>query len=623
MKIRAGFLAAFFALWFGASATRLGYLQLERHEHYFELAEQQQQRVVELNPPRGTIFSRDGRELAVSGPADSVYAVPREIKDPRTTAIALAGVLGIPAKEIAAKLDGKGWFVWLKRQITPEEAERVRGLKLVGIALKEESKRFYPQGELAAQVVGFVGTDSHGLAGLEQTFDAKVAGKMATRVVLRDAGGRVAVDPDLGPAEAEAGRNLHLTLDSTLQHLVERELTRIAESSGAPTASAVFLDPWTGAVLAMASYPSFDLNRFNDPAYGEFPARKERWKNRVITDSYEPGSTFKMVPVAAAIEAGLVDGSDVFDCQMGKIVVYGKLIRDHKPFGVMTLRDVVAKSSNVGTIKVGLKAGAERLYQQIVNLGFGKKTGIELPGESPGILAPLPKWQPITKAYVSFGQGIAVTSLQLATAFAAVANGGQLVKPYLVEATSRGKSLEVLHQGPEVVRQAMSTSTARQLERLLESVTMEGGTGKKAAVEGYWVAGKTGTAQLADKGGYSRTDHMAVFAGFAPGRAPRLVGAVVVGRPRGDFHGGSIAAPVFGGVVSQALVYLGVRPERERPEHWPRELGAQERAVQLAALETATSSEDELEDEPPFVEEDAPVGDAAPGALESSLEVPR
>lgn len=614
--------------WFLASAARLFYLQVERHEHYLELAERQQQKVVELNPPRGAIYTRDGRELAISGPADSVYAVPAKVADPHATARALARALDLPAGElanrlIAAKASGRGWFSWVKRQVTPQEAAAVAALELPGIALREEAKRFYPQGSLAAQVVGFVGTDAHGLAGLEQTFDEVVSGKGARRVVLRDAGGRVAVDPDLGWRDAESGRDLYLTIDSTLQHLAERELAKSAESFGARTGSAVLLDPWTGAVLAMASYPTFDPNRFNEAPEGARQAsaaeRKERFKNRVIEDAFEPGSSFKMVTMAAALGADLVDSTDVFDCGMGQVVVYGKLIRDHKKFGLLTLRDVMAKSSNVGAIKVGLKVGDRRLHQQIVDLGFGRKTGVELPGESSGILAPLDKWQPISKAYISFGQGIAVTSIQLATAFAAVANGGKLLQPYLVEAVGRGAEVEVLHDGPVVVRQAMSASTARQVERLLEAVTLEGGTGTRAAVPGYFVAGKTGTAQMAEKGRYSLTDHMAVFAGFAPGREPLVVGAVMVERPRGDFHGGSVAAPVFGGIMGQALLYLGRRPERDAPEHWPSERAPDDNPVRLASTaagEVAPELEP-LEDEPPF---DAGSAVAAPGEAEPAAE---
>lgn len=574
-----GRLVVFLLLLAGAFAgvgVRLWALQVDRHEHYAELAEKQQQRVVELNPPRGTLYDARGRELAVSSPTDSIYAVPREIDDAEATARELAVVLGIDARELAPRLAGHGWFAWVERQVEPETAAAVAALALPGIGLREESKRYYPQGRLAAHVLGFVGTDAQGLAGLEQTFNPQVTGKVGRRVVLRDAGGRYAVDPDLSLAEAEPGADLHLTLDATLQHIVERELEATARKFRAPAGSAVLLDPHSGAVLAMASYPSFDPNHFR---HG--PEPEERWRNRAVTDVFEPGSAFKMVTAAAALENNLVDPDDVLDCQQGRIVVYGVPIRDHKPFGRLTFRQVIAESSNVGAIKVGLRVGDERLYRQIVDLGFGARTGIELPGESPGLLRPVERWEPVTKAYASFGQGVAVTSLQLAAAFGAVANGGLLLKPYLVAAIDREGALEELHARPEVVRRAMSPATAFRLERMLEAVVTEG-TGTRAAVPGYAVAGKTGTAQMADGGGYSATDHKAVFAGFAPARDPVLVGAVIVDRPRTDIHGGQVAAPLFSAIAREALLYLGVRPEREPPEPWPGQTG---RRARLAAAD--------------------------------------
>jgi cell division protein FtsI (penicillin-binding protein 3) len=568
VKGRLAFFLALIAAAFAAIGARLYHLQVARHDHYAREAEKQQQRIVELNPPRGTFFDARGRELAVSGPADSVYAVPREIDDPHAVARALARALDLSARELAAKLSGEGWFVWVKRQIEPEEAARVRRLALPGVGLREESKRYYPLRELAAHVVGFVGTDSHGLAGLEQAFDALVSGRVARRVLLRDAGGATAVDPDLGWQEAEPGLDLHLTLDATLQYVAERELARAVEQFDARGGSVVLLDPKSGAVLAMASLPAFDPNRFNDGREA-----RERWRNRVIADAFEPGSTFKMVTAAAALGANLLDPSDVFDCEMGQVTLYGVTIRDHKPFGLLTLREVIARSSNVGAIKVGLRVGDRRLAEQIEALGFGRRTGIELPGESPGILHPRERWVPVTKAYLSFGQGIASTALQLAAAYGAAANGGELVRPFLVRAVGTGDERRVLRRGPEVVGRAMSGETARQVERLLEAVVAEG-TGKEAAVAGFQVAGKTGTAQMADGGGrgYSRTDHMAVFAGFAPGRDPVLVGTVVIDRPRADIHGGTVAAPVFGAIARQALMVLGIRPVREEPlPAWPGE----------------------------------------------------
>lgn len=568
MSWRLGFLVGLLSLAFTGLGVRLGYLQVERHDHYLEQADKQQQRVVELAPSRGTIYDSEGRKLAISGPADSVYAEPRRIHDaegsPHDTAAALAAALGLTAEEqadLAERLENRtSWFTWVKRQVSPEEAERVRALELTGVGFREEAKRFYPQRELASQVVGFVGRDFSGLAGLELTYDKTVSGQGGHRVVLRDAGGRFALDPELGWGETHPGRDLRLSIDGTLQYLVERELARAVEEYGAQAASAVLMDPHTGAIRAMASYPTFDPNRVSEYAPEE---HRRRLRNRVVEDVFEPGSVFKVVPVAAALGANLVDPADSFDCQMGRISVYGVTIRDHKAFGVLDLRQVMAKSSNVGAIKVGLLAGDERLHAQISSLGFGRRTGIELPGESPGLFRSQDQWQPVTKAYMSFGQGIAVTPLQLAVAYSAIANGGLVLHPYVVDATGRDGVWEEMRPEPEVLGRAMSAATARQLERLLEGVVAEG-TGKRAQVPGYRVAGKTGTAQMATGHGYSRTDHAAVFTGFGPGRDPALVGVVMVDRPGfGRYHGGEVAAPVFGAIMKQALMVLGIAPEVE------------------------------------------------------------
>lgn len=560
MRGRPTVVAVLFVLALGAVAVRLYSLQVERHDHYTELAERQQQRVVELNPPRGTLYDARGRVLAVSTPADSLYAEPPRVKDPRSTARALAGVLGMKAREIETKLATGRWFVWIARQLDPETARRVRELDLPGIGLREEARRYYPMGELAASVLGFVGTDPKGLTGLELAYDGEVAGRAARRVLLRDAAGRAVFDPQLSWAEAEPGNDLYLTLDATLQHIAERELARAVEEFRARGGSAVLLDPATGAVKAMASYPPFDPNRF-----GDYPA--ERWRNRAVAEAFEPGSTFKMVTAAAALEHNLVDPADVIDCGNGQIQLLGVTIRDHRPFGRIPFREVIARSSNVGAIRTALLVGDRRFYDMIRALGFGERTGIDLPGESPGILHPLEAWQPLSKAYAAFGQGVSVTAVQLAAAFAAVANGGLLLRPYLVEAVGRDGSREPLHAEPQVVRRAISPATARQLERLLEAVVAEGGGGK-AAVPGYTVAGKTGTAQQAGDGGYSSTHRVAGFVGFAPARRPALVAAVLIDRPTATVWGGQVAAPTFSAMMRPALLYLGVPPEREAPEAW-------------------------------------------------------
>ncbi|HYN20647.1 MAG TPA: penicillin-binding protein 2 [Thermoanaerobaculia bacterium] len=582
-------------LWLAAIAARLYYLQVVRHEHYVAKAERQQQRIIKLDPPRGTIYDARGRELAVSVQVDSAYAVPPEVRDPRATAAALATVIpGLDPKKLARSLSpGDREFVWVARKLDPPVAEAVRALDLPGIHFLPEAKRYYPMRELAAQVLGYVGTDNHGLGGIELLYDEKVAGKPGLRTVLRDAGGRTVVAPGLSFAEAEPGEDLHLTLDAAIQHIVERELERSVLERGASHGIAVFLDPRTGGVLAMASYPGFDPNDF-----GRYAAN--RWRNRAIGDVYEPGSTFKVVTGAAALGSGMVRSEDVFDCEMGSVVVYGKRIRDHKSFGRLTFAEVLAKSSNVGVIKAALIIGDQRLYDTIRGFGFGRPTGIDLPGEGSGILHPRERWGLRGKAYIAFGQGISVTPLQLASAVAAIANEGTLLKPHVVAGIGRGEVVRASFSGPPVAGHPIAPVTARELKRLLEGV-VTGGTGRGAAIDGYRVAGKTGTAQIPVRGGYSRNSYLPSFVGFAPVDNPVLVGVVAIAAPRGwDYHGGQVAAPIFGAIARQVLLYRGVRPERQAPGVWPGQ--------------TLLASAPEESIMPP-VEEDPPPEEAMPPAI--------
>lgn len=564
--------------WVLLIAARLYQLQVVLYEHYTSKAERQQQRVVTLDPPRGTIYDAQGRELAVSIQVDSAYAVPPEVEDPAAAARAIARVVpGLDAAKLARQLAGDREFVWVARKLDPPVAEKVRALQLPGLYFLPESKRYYPMGELAAQVLGYVGTDNHGLAGVELVYDDEVAGKPGMRTVLRDARRGTVVSQDLAFAEPEPGHDLYLTLDATVQHIVERELAQAVERRGAKQGSAIFLDPETGGVLAMATYPAFDPNEF-----GRYPP--SRWRNGSIMDVYEPGSTFKIITAAAALESGVVHAEDEFDCEMGGITLLGIHIRDHKKFGRLTFAQVIAKSSNVGVIKAALLVGNERFYRTIRGFGFGQLAGIDLPGESAGILHPLESWGPLAKAYIAFGQGVSVTPLQLAAAAAAVANEGRLLRPHVVAAVSRGEARVAKYPQPPVVGRPISPATARELKRLLEGVVTEG-TGRAAAVAGYRVAGKTGTAQIPVRGGYLRNGFLPSFVGFAPADRAALVGVVAIAEPQGfEYHGGQVAAPVFGAIARQVLLYCGVHPERERPAFWPGQVPSQ---VIMAGLPAA------------------------------------
>ena len=561
------------AAWAGAITWRLGALQVEGHEKYRQRALDQHHQEVQLEPPRGTIYDARGRELAVSVEVDSVFADPRTLSrdgDPRAAAEALAAVLGADADKLHATLSKDTGFVWIERQLDPDRAAAVAELDLPGVGFVKEYERFYPMNEVAAQVLGFAGLDQRGLEGLEHLYDDVVAGREGSKTLLRDAHRGTAASPLLAGDAARPGASLHLTLDAAIQHVAERELAAAVEAHGAVGGSVVVLDPATGAILALASAPLIDANRFP-----EYPLEQRR--NRPVMDAYEPGSTFKMVTAAAALTANVVDPSDELDCGMGSITLHGVRINDHKRFGRLTFREVIAKSSNVGTIKTGLAVGDRRLYDTIRGFGFGAPPGVDLPAESAGGLAGFPAWErwPLTKAYVSFGQGVAVTPLQLASAFAAVANGGELLRPHVVAAVGepaegsgdvRLASLTDADaatrrpRGREVVARPITPATARELERMLEGV-VEAGTGRRAAVPGYAVAGKTGTAQKAGEGGYSSTRFVASFAGFVPARRPRLVIAVAVDEPWPDYHGGSVAAPVFSAIAEQSLLYLGVAPD--------------------------------------------------------------
>lgn len=555
------------AAWVLLIAARLYELQVVRYDHYAGKAERQQQRVVTLDPPRGTIYDAHGRELAVSIQVDSAYAVPPEIEDPAGVARQIAEVVpGMDTPEAIAKLTRQlasdRDFIWVARKLDPPVAAKVQALGLKGIYFLPESKRYYPMRELAAQVLGYVGTDNQGLAGLELVYDKEIAGKPGVRTVLRDARRGTVISPELSFAEPEPGHDLHLTLDATVQHIVEQELAKAVKERGAKRGTAIFLDPETGGVLAMASYPTFDPNHFGSYS-------KESWRNRAIADVYEPGSTFKVITAAAGLEAGVVKASDMIDCGMGGITIWkGIRVRDHHPYGLLSFAQVISKSSNVGVIRVALHLGDQRLYRTIRAFGFGRLTGIDLPGESGGILHPVERWSPIDKAFVSFGQGVSVTPLQLVTATAAIANGGNLLKPHVVAAVSRGAARVPKYPTPPVVGRALSPATAIELTRLLEEVVTDG-TGKTAAVAGYRVAGKTGTAQIPVRGGYR--GYLPSFVGFAPAGRPSIVGLVAIAEPQGQYYGGQVAAPVFGAIARQVLLYRGIHPERERLTVWPGE----------------------------------------------------
>ena len=552
-------------LWILVLFVRLVDLQIVRQHEFARRAKKQQERIAELAPRRGTIEDADGKPLAVNARADSVFATPSDVSDPAGEAALLASILKLPAKDLQRKLASDKEFVWIARRVPNGAADRVRALsadkRLPGISLVPESTRRYPEGPLAAAVLGYVGTDDRGLGGLEFRYDSEVRGRPVTVTLLKDAAQRpYAVRTRAGgeaPAEGIEGASLRLTLRAAIQHAAERELARVAAEVHPRGASAIVLDPATGAVLALASWPAFDPNRF-----GESDA--EARKCRPLTDAYEPGSTFKIVAAGAALDSGTIGLDDPVDCGGGTLTIGSTTIHEHggKGWSALTIGDILAHSSNIGIAHVALGLGRGPFYKAMRSFGFGQKTGVELEGETAGLLKETGQWSALSLPTMAFGQEVGVTVLQMARAYSAVANGGVLPALHLVEGVKRSGSAEFRSIPRPEPRRVLSAETARQMRRLLARV-VEMGTGKAAAIPGYTAAGKTGTAQKAIPGaGYSKEKYVASFIGFVPADAPRVVIAVVVDEPRGKTYGGDVAAPVFSQIGAEVMRVLKVAPQR-------------------------------------------------------------
>jgi len=546
-RVRLLMVAVLAMLWMGATLARLGYLQLVCYSDYLARAQRQQQRIVEISPKRGAIYDRNMRELAMSVQVESCFAVPAEIANPEMAARLLSGVLGVPPEEIETRLSTSRAFVWIARKLSVEKAARIAALNLRGIYFQKENQRFYPKRQLAAHVLGYVDIDEKGLAGIEYAVDEQVRGKAGKMQVVADARRHWFDRTEKAP---DAGSSVVLTLDEEIQYIAERELATAVSQSHAQAGSIVVQDPNSGALLAVANWPPFNPN-----AVAESPA--EARINRAIGALYEPGSTFKLVALAAALEEGIARPEEVIDCQMGAIYIAGHRIRDHKPFGLLSLTEVLAHSSDVGAIKLGLRLGAPKLYEYIRAFGFGRPTGVDLPGENHGLLRRVENWSAISIGAVSMGQEVGVTPVQLVTAMSAIANGGLLYHPHVVRELRRGERVVALEQ--PAPQRVVRPTTAATLRRMLEAVVLEG-TGRLARLEGVTVAGKTGTAQKIDptSGRYSRTQHIASFVGFAPLNTPAVTVLVVLDSPVGPHEGGQVAAPVFKRLAEQVLTYLDV-----------------------------------------------------------------
>jgi cell division protein FtsI (penicillin-binding protein 3) len=559
LRSRTLILAALLACAFLGTVARLFIVQVVRHDDLRRLAEKQRSTTIALRPLRGPIVDRHRQPLAVSSSAESLYALPARISDPERLAVSLASILNEPAAEIQKRLAVDRPFTWVKRKLPPPVAQAVRDLRAPGLGFIKESLRLYPNRELAAHLLGFEGIDGRGLEGVELAWDSTLAGQPGLALVERDALGREVTGIPTVLKPAVPGRGVRLTLDATIQHLVEREIETAWRRTRSHSALALILDPRTGELLALAIRPTFNPNSFATATGAE-------WRNRAITDPFEPGSTFKVILAAAALEEGVMHPQDRVYGEQGAITVASTVIRDWKRYGWLTFSEVLQHSSNVGAIKIGFALGKERLYRYIIGFGLGGLTGLGLPGESRGQVRPPERWSGLSLASMSIGQEVSVTAIQMVAAFAAVANGGRLLRPQVVRAVLDPEGREVQSFEPEVVRNVISPLTAGTLTEILTQVVSEG-TGRQAAIAGYDVSGKTGTAQKLDPltRRYSNVPGVLSFVGFAPADDPRFVMLELLDEPQTVRWGSEAAAPVFAAVGSQLLRYLHVAPHQTPP----------------------------------------------------------
>jgi len=534
---------------------RLFYLQFFRANYLASIARQQHSLFVEVEPRRGTIYDAKIRPQAANIAADSLFACPNSIPDSAKTEIAnrLGSILGLSPAYIRERLSRKKSFVWLARKISLEQVEAIRRLNIKGVDFIRESKRCYPNGYLASHLVGFAGMDNVGLEGIEHEFDRYLKGDAGWALVLRDARQR-RLDLFERMVLPKDGYDVVLTIDEVIQYIAERELDHAYRMYHARGGSIIVMDPYTGAILAMANRPTYDLNKYSE-------STQDMRRNRAICDLFEPGSVFKIVTAAAALEENKVSEDDRFFCENGSYKVASHVLHDHTPHGWLTFREVIEQSSNIGTTKVAQILGPETVYKYGRLFGFGAKTGIELPGEISGMLKEPRFWSKTSIGAVPIGQEVGVTALQLACAISVIANGGKLVKPYVVKQLRDKFGQTIKEFYGQEVRTVISVETARRLACILQGV-VERGTGKLARIPGYTAAGKTGTAQkLEPNGVYSHNKFIASFIGFAPVENPALAVVVTLDEPRPYYFGGVVAAPVFKNLCAQVLRYLKIRPQ--------------------------------------------------------------
>jgi cell division protein FtsI (penicillin-binding protein 3) len=534
--------------WCLAICGRLIYLQIFRYGSFAKQAEHQQQREIPLSPKRGVIYDRAGHEMAMSVLVDSAFAVPSEVKDLPTAISLITRITGEDHNVVLADCRSHKTFCWVARKADDESIERIKSLRLQGIHFQKEPKRFYPARDLAAQVVGTVGMEDTGLSGIEHAFDDDLRGRAGKMFISVDARRQWFSDVEKQP---EPGENIVLTIDKNIQYIAEKELDQAIHDTQAIAGTVIVENPRTGEILALANRPTFNPNLRKQITPGALT-------NRAVSYVYEPGSTFKLVTISAALEEKLTNPDEIFDCQMGSIVYNGMRIRDSKPHGLLPVWGVLAESSDVGAIKIALRLGEDRFYKYIRAYGFGQQTGIELPGETRGLTKPVSRWSKVSIAAISMGQEIGISPIQLSALISTFANDGVWVAPRIVAGKLQPQGTpQTVSFHPGESHRVISSYTAAQMRAMMQKVVLEG-TGRKAILEGYSSAGKTGTAQKVDPatGAYSKTKYIGSFAGFAPVNNPQIVVAVILDSAVGLHQGGQVSAPVFHRVTQQVLEYL-------------------------------------------------------------------
>ncbi len=529
---------------------RLTDLMILNHKSLSERAKLQHVKVEDIQVRRGIIFDRQGREFALNIELESLYCDP-EIFDLNNDGLKrLASVIAKEPRFILSKIHNEGRFVWVERKLEPDAVEKIKGLNIKGLGFMTEAKRFYPKGKLASHILGFVGIDNQALEGIELKYDRYMKTSGGKIFLERDAIGRTLSS---GVDTEARGNNIVLTIDEGLQYIVEKEIDKAVAQWKAAAASVIMMDPFTGEILALANRPTYDPNKGGN-------ANGSEKRNRAITDCYEPGSTFKIIIGVGSLEEKILKPETLFDVSRGGIEVGGKTIHDVHKYGVLSFKEVIQKSSNVGSIMIGMKLGKERMYKYAKLLGIGEKTGVDLPGEVSGWMQPPERWSGTSLGAIPIGQEVAVTPLQILRAYSAIANGGFLVRPRVVSETVSPDGRVLVSFKDREMKRVISPKTAETFKDILKTVTEEGGTGKSASVDGNEVAGKTGTAQMINPvtKRYSREKFVSSFVGFVPADNPRLAIIVVIYEPKGQIYGGVVAAPVFRDIANQALSYLDI-----------------------------------------------------------------